>query len=249
MLSLGLQTSWRELREAFAGSAVSWGGRCSANLVLAPVLGAAPVALVRRIPERCEARHRARSRWRRAAPFGVQFTRLVKERAALAVAVTLVLTLLSVLYTPLAAALLLPLEAPVRLPYARVLGVVLLCLVFPVAVGVGLRHWGGPVARALASAAVLPRHGLPSLAHHGAEPELRREAYRSIGLAGAADHAAVHRRSDGRWDGGWEGRPPAAAPDLAANTSMRNVAIAVLRRHDAFPAGNMLMSLYWPSSR
>ncbi len=234
MLSLGVQTSARGIRDAvtdrdFVARALF------ANLVLAPALGLlvalwAPVssdvklgiALLALAP---------------GAPFGLQFTRLVKQRAALAVAITLVLTLISILYTPLAASLLLPLEAPVRLPYARVLGIVVLCLALPVAVGAGIRQRTTAVARAL----VTPLFLLATasfLAIMVLSAELRRQAYQSVGLKGLLTILVFIAGTMAL--GWWLGGPARETRRLlAAVTSLRNAALSYLVATSAFPRGNV----------
>jgi len=229
MLSMGLQTTRQEVGRAL-GDRRFLGKALLANLVLVPALGllavsTAPVsrevklgiALLSLAP---------------GAPFGIQFTRKVKGRAALAIGLALLLTLIALVYTPPAAAVFLPLEASVRLRYGRVVAAVLLYLALPAAAGMGLHRWTPEVARALAK----PLFVLATVAFVALmilSGDLKREATHAIGPAGLLSMLTII--GGAMVIGWWLGGPdPGRRRVLAVSTSMRNVAIALLIARHGF---------------
>jgi len=234
MLSLGLQTTKREIEQTlrerrFVRKALL------ANLVLVPALGLlaalfAPVsrevklgvALLALAP---------------GAPFGIQFTRKVKGSAALAVGLALLLTTVALVYTSVMAAILLPLEAPVRLPYGRLIAAVLLYLVLPLAAGLALPRAAPETARKLAKLLSL----LATLAFVALmilSGDLKRQGLSAIGSIGILTMLAII--AGAMLVGWWLGGPdPGHRRVLAVSTSMRNVVISHLIAVRAFPAGNV----------
>ena len=234
MLSMGLQTTRREIAEALSDRRFL-GKALLANLVLVPALGllvAFAVPLSREVKLGIALLSLAPG-----APFGIQFTRKVKGSTAVAVGLALLLTLLALVYTPLAAAIFLPLEAPVRLRYGRVIAAVLLYLALPAAAGMGLHRWTPEVARALAKPlTILATAAFLSLMILSGN--LKRQGLGAIGSAGIVTMLAII--SGAMVIGWWLGGPaPGNRRVLAVSTSMRNVVISHLIATRAFPAGNV----------
>ncbi|NLH15781.1 MAG: hypothetical protein GX455_04315 [Phycisphaerae bacterium] len=87
-----------------------------------------------------------------AAPGGlnaIQFTSKTKESLCYAAALLFILTLLSVLLSPVIAGLLLPSGTSLALPYGRVLRFILLYLLLPLLVGLGVHRMSSPIAEKL----------------------------------------------------------------------------------------------------
>jgi len=234
MLSMGLQTTRREIAGAL-GDRRFLGKALLANLVLVPALGllvAFAVPLSREVKLGIALLSLAPG-----APFGIQFTRKVKGSTAVAVGLALLLTLLALVYTPLAAAIFLPLEAPVRLRYGRVIAAMLLYLVLPLIAGLVLHRRAPEVARKLAK----PLFLLATVAFVALmilSGDLKRQGLGVIGAAGIVAMLAII--GGAMVIGWWLGGPtPGNRRVLAVNTSMRNVVISHLIATRAFPAGNV----------
>jgi len=234
MLSMGVQTTAREVGQAL-GDRRFLGRALLANLVLVPALGLL-VALA--VPLSPETRLGiALVSLAPGAPFGVQFTRRVKGSTAIAVGLALLLTLIALVYTLPVAAVFLPLEASVHLPYGRVIAAVLLYLALPAAVGIGLHRWTPKVAGALAK----PLFLLATAAFLSlmiVSGDLKREGLSAIGAVGVVTMLAII--GGAMVIGWWLGGPaPGTRRVLAVSTSMRNVLISHLIAAQAFPAGNV----------
>jgi len=92
-----------------------------------------------------------------AAPGGlnsIQFTSKTNDALCYAASLLFILTLLAVLFSPLIAALMLPLETPLTLPYGRVFWFLLLCLLLPLIAGLAVhrqsKHFANLLSRPMA---------------------------------------------------------------------------------------------------
>ncbi len=234
MLSLGLQTTRREIEQALSDRRFM-GRALLANLVLVPALGLL-VALVVPLPREVKLGI-ALLALAPGAPFGIQFMRRVKGKEAVAIGLALLMTSVSLVYTPAMAAIFLPLQAPFRLPYGRLIAVILLYLVLPLVAGLALHRTTPEVARKLAK----PMFLLATLAFVSLmilSGDLKRQG---LGVIGAAGIVAMLAIIGGAMLIGWRLGGPASGHRrvLAVNTSMRNVVISHLIATRAFPAGNV----------
>lgn len=234
MFDLGLRTTRVQIAEAiFARRFLR--NALLANLVLAPALG---LAVAYFAPLAREVRLGiALLALSPGAPFGIQFMRMVKGSEAIAVGLAFSLTVIALVYSPAAAALLLPGEAPVRLPYGRIAAAALLYLLLPLVAGLAVHQRAPGVARRLAK----PLFSLATVVFLSlmvASGGLRRAGLSAIGGIGVAAMLAiiVGAMLVGWWLGGPE---PGPRRVLAVSTSMRNVLIAELIATSAFPTGQV----------
>jgi BASS family bile acid:Na+ symporter len=234
MFDLGLETTRVEIREALTTRRFLRNALL-ANLVLAPALGLlvayfAPlarevklgIALLALAP---------------GAPFGIQFMRMVKGSEAVAVGLAFLLTAIALVYSPAAAALLLPLEDPIRLPYGRIAAAMLLYLLLPLLAGLALHQRAPGVARKLRKP-LFPLATVVFLSLMFMSGDVRQEGLRVVGGAGMLAMLAIIVGA--MMIGWWLGGPEAGNRRvLAVSTSMRNVLVAELIATTAFPVGNV----------
>jgi BASS family bile acid:Na+ symporter len=145
MLAIGLQAEWRDLRSS-AGAQSLLARSLIANFLVVPALG----LLIRfLVPMPADAS--VGFLLLALTPGGMsalQFTTRTKSALFYAGTLTVILAVLSVVFTPALAALLLPPGYEVSVPYLHILGLMGLYLLLPLFVGVCLRDvLGGPAAK------------------------------------------------------------------------------------------------------
>lgn len=236
MLSLGLQTTPRDLRNQTVGSGLLL-RTLLANFVVVPLLG---LLMARWLI--ADAATRTAFLLLACTPGGIsmlQFTTKAKGESAYAGVAAVLLSLLAVAVSPLLLAAVLPAEVDVALPYARVIGFLLLLLVLPLLVGL-LAGAKFPVA----APALAKWIGLLSLLSFVAMVVIlmapRKEAMAQIGgrnvgwlLVFTGLAMAV----------GWllGGPRRGSRQVLASATSMRNVALALAIAVHSFPEATSVL--------
>jgi BASS family bile acid:Na+ symporter len=234
MFSIGIETTGREIIYALRDRRFM-GRALVTNLVLVPALG---VILALAVPLSGEVKvGLILLSLAPGAPFALQFTRLAKESLALAAGLAFLLAIIAIIYTPVLASLLLPLQAPLRIPYARLIGHLLALLVLPLAVGIIFHLLAPGAARAL----VKPMFILVTVIFVAlvvASGDIRRQAAHAIGGLGLLTMLAVIALA---MLIGWVLGGPRYSDRrvLAINSSMRNVAVALVVAREAFPAGDV----------
>jgi BASS family bile acid:Na+ symporter len=234
MFSIGIETTGREIIYALRDRRFM-GRALVTNLVLVPALG---VILALAVPLSGEVKvGLILLSLAPGAPFALQFTRLAKQSLALAAGLAFLLAIIAIIYTPVLASLLLPLQAPLRIPYARLIGHLLALLVLPLAVGIIFHLLAPGAARAL----VKPMFILVTVIFVAlvvASGDIRREAAHAIGGPGLLTMLVVIALA---MLIGWVLGGPRYSDRrvLAINTSMRNVAVALVVAREAFPAGDV----------
>lgn len=234
MFGLGFEATRRELVQALSDRRFV-GRALLANLVVLPALGVA-VALLAPVGREVKLGI-ALLALAPGAPFGIQFMRMVKGSEAVAIGLALLFTGVALVYSPAMSALLLPLEAPLRLPYGLIVAAMLLYLILPLAAGLALHRRAPQVARKLEK----PLFLIATVAFVSlmvVSGDLRREGLGAIGGVGVLTMLAIIAGAMviGWWLGGPDGGRRRV---LAVSTSMRNVLIAHLIAASAFPAGNV----------
>jgi len=231
MLSIGLKITPGDLLSALRQRSLMIRS-LAVNFVIVPALG---LLLVSVVPMSTDVA--AGLLLMAAMPGGlnaIQFTS--KAPGALSYAATLlfVLSLLAVLVSPALATWILPLQqSDLSLPLGRVIGVLLAAVVLPLAVGLGLHHWCGPIAGKLAKPLAL----VGTVAFVVAVVLLmgrRKEAMSS--LTGAELGAMLGLILLSMIVGGLLGGPAMDTRRvLATATSMRNAALGLVVALNSFP--------------
>ncbi len=234
MFSVGLQTTGREIVQALRDRRFLERALL-ANLVLIPALGII-VALVAPVSGEVTLGLILLS-LAPGAPFALQFTRLAKESLALAAGLAFLLAAIAIVYTPVMASLLLPLQAPLRIPYGRLVLDLLVLLAVPLAAGIAVHRLAPGAARAL----VTPMFILATVIFVGlvvVSGQMRRDAAHAIGGGGLVAMLVVIA---GAMLIGWALGGPKVSDRrvLTTTSSMRNVAVALVVAREAFPAGDV----------
>ena len=137
MAAIGLKSTTAELVSALSNRSLMVRSLV-VNLIIAPLVG---LLLVKIVPMSLDAK--IGLILLAAAPGGlnaIQFTSKTKDSLCYAASLLFILTVLSVLLSPIIASLLLPTEASITLPYLKVFRFILLYLVLPLAGGFVVHH-------------------------------------------------------------------------------------------------------------
>ncbi|MBW4509047.1 MAG: bile acid:sodium symporter [Scytonematopsis contorta HA4267-MV1] len=161
-----------------------------------------------------------------AAPgslLALHFTRVSKGNLAYAIGLVFLLSLLSVVFTPILIHLISPNIASINLPVLPIILLLLLLITFPLLVGQAIQHWLEPVAQKLRK----PTNVLSILLFIALTiltSTLKSSNIQALGWNGLAAIASFIAIS---WGIGWQlgGPEPSNRKVLAISTSMRNVAI------------------------
>lgn len=163
----------------------------------------------------------------------IQFTDKVKGNLAFAAAAFFVLSLLSIVFTPILVKVLLPLQIGMNLPFLRVILFVLVCLLIPLAVGFIIRGRSEKGAAAMGRVMLIVSN-ISFVATALATAAMNKEAMRSLGGQDvlALLLLVVLSMVIGWWLGGPERGNRRV---LAIATSMRNAGLCLLISMRAFP--------------
>jgi len=146
MVSVGLEVSAEEFPAVFRNKRLVIGA-LFANFVVVPLLGLG-ITKVLHMPTNVETGFLLLA----AAPgalFAINFTPKLQGGKALAAALLFLLTLLSLLFTPPLARVLLQLDRALTFPYARAMGTLFLYIFLPLMVGLALNRWAHSLAEKL----------------------------------------------------------------------------------------------------
>jgi len=163
----------------------------------------------------------------------IQFTDKVKGNLAFAAAAFFVLSLLSIVFTPILVKVLLPLQIGMNLPFLRVILFVLVCLLIPLAVGFIIRGRSEKGAAAMGRVMLIVSN-ISFVATTLVTAATNKEAMRSLGGQDvlALLLLVVLSMVIGWWLGGPERGNRRV---LAIATSMRNAGLCLLISMRAFP--------------
>jgi len=163
----------------------------------------------------------------------IQFTGKVKEALAFAAALAFLLTILSVVITPLLIEFLLPLQIGISMPYLRLALFVFFCLLLPVVAGFAIRGWSEKIAAVLAKLLLIVSN-LSFVATIIVTLAAKRQAMAAIGTNGIAAMLAFILLSMliGWWMGGPDRRYRRV---MVVATSMRNAGLCLIMVASMFP--------------
>lgn len=163
----------------------------------------------------------------------IQFTDKVKGNLAFAAAAFFVLSLLSIVFTPILVKVLLPLQIGMNLPFLRVILFVLVCLLLPLTVGFMIRGRSEKGAAAMGRVMLIVSN-ISFVATTLVTAAMNKEAMRSLGGQDvlALLLLVVLSMVIGWWLGGPERGNRRV---LAIATSMRNAGLCLLISMRAFP--------------
>lgn len=163
----------------------------------------------------------------------IQFTDKVKGNLAFAAAAFFVLSLLSIVFTPILVKVLLPLQIGMNLPFLRVILFVLVCLLLPLTVGFIIRGRSEKGAAAMGRVMLIVSN-ISFVATTLVTAAMNKEAMRSLGGQDvlALLLLVVLSMVIGWWLGGPERGNRRV---LAIATSMRNAGLCLLISMRAFP--------------
>jgi BASS family bile acid:Na+ symporter len=163
----------------------------------------------------------------------IQFTDKVKGNLAFAAAAFFVLSLLSIVFTPILVKVLLPLQIGMNLPFLRIILFVLVCLLIPLAVGFMIRGRSEKGAAAMGRVMLIVSN-ISFVATTLVTAAMNKEAMRSLGGQDvlALLLLVVLSMVIGWWLGGPERGNRRV---LAIATSMRNAGLCLLISMRAFP--------------
>jgi BASS family bile acid:Na+ symporter len=163
----------------------------------------------------------------------IQFTDKVKGNLAFAAAAFFVLSLLSIVFTPILVKVLLPLQIGMNLPFLRIILFVLVCLLIPLTVGFMIRGRSEKGAAAMGRVMLIVSN-ISFVATAFVTAAMNKEARRSLGGQDvlALLLLVVLSMVIGWWLGGPERGNRRV---LAIATSMRNAGLCLLISLRAFP--------------
>ena len=163
----------------------------------------------------------------------IQFTDKVKGNLAFAAAAFFVLSLLSIVFTPILVKVLLPLQIGMNLPFLRIILFVLVCLLIPLVVGFMIRGRSEKGAAAMGRVMLIVSN-ISFVATALATAAMNKEAMRSLG--GQDVLALLLLVFLSMVIGWWLGGPERGNRRvLAISTSMRNAGLCLLISMRAFP--------------
>jgi BASS family bile acid:Na+ symporter len=146
MMSVGLEVTAQECVATLRNQR-NLIGALLANFVVVPLLGLG-IARIIPMPPNIETGFLLLA----AAPgavFAINFTHKMRGGVPFAAAILFLLTVLSLLFTPPLARLLLNIDRALTLPYNRAISALLLYIALPMAFGLAINHWAHPLARKL----------------------------------------------------------------------------------------------------
>ncbi|MDR3569591.1 MAG: bile acid:sodium symporter [Syntrophobacteraceae bacterium] len=234
MLSIGLTVRADEIRGALRNRGLL-ARVLVANVILVPILG---MVLVKLFPLSADAR--TAILLLAFVPGGtqaIQFTAKIGKNIALAAALLFLLSLAGIVVSPLLAALILPVETGVTIPWQHAVGFIVLFLLLPLLAGFALGRGATQVAGALQKPMLLISN-ISFVLTIVFTLGLRRKAAGSIGWAALTAMALLILLSMAI---GWRlGGPDKSARQVSAiATSMRNAGLCLLVAAASFPGRNV----------
>jgi len=210
-----------------------------ANFVLVPLVG---VALVRVFPLSGDAAIALLLLASAAGgPNAIQFTSKVSDELDLAAAVLFLLTLVSVVVTPVLVLLTLPVEEPITVPYLRVLGALGGLMLLPLFLGSAVRQ-RAPTQAAKLAKPLMTLSSLAFVASVVAAASSRQDAAQAV--RGSTLAAMLVLTLVSMAIGWWLGGPSQGSRRvLAVATNMRHVPLTVAISIASFPSRDVDIAL------
>lgn len=234
MAAIGLKVTPAELISSLKNRSLA-ARSLGLNLILIPLLG---LALVKIVPMSRDAG--IGILLLAAAPGGlnaIQFTSKTKDSLCDAASLLFILTVLSVLLSPVITGLMLPINTPIALPYGRLIRIVFFYLLLPLLLGLGVCRLSKPIAERLSRPMALC--GTISFVVVVIRMlTMRKQAIATMSKAELAVIVVLILLS---MILGWSlgGPSPETRRILATNTSMRNAALCMIIATNGFPDTNV----------
>ena len=234
MLSIGLEVTLKEIM-LVASNKRLFIVALVANFILVPLLGLG-IARILPMPMNIETGFLLLA----AAPgalFAINFTRRTQDSVPFAAALVFSLTVLSVVFTPFLAQLLLNVDQPVTLHYDRAVQVLFLYVLVPLLAGLALNRWANPMALQLRKPLSVCA-GVSFVVVTVLTMDLKSAATKQIGMNGLLAMLLLITAS---MVIGWMlgGPNRGTRRVLTVNTSMRNVALALAIASRSFPGADV----------
>lgn len=137
-LSIGLEITWRQVTELLRDKGLLFRA-LAANIVLVPLLGMILVWIFP-MPRDFEIAFLLLAA-APGAPSAIRYTRTEREDAPFAAGLAMLLICAAIVFTPVLAEIILPLETRVTIPYDQIATVLVLYIIFPGAIGFTLQRW------------------------------------------------------------------------------------------------------------
>ena len=209
------------------------------NLVIVPLLG---LLLVKVVPMSQDAK--IGMLLLAAAPGGlnaIQFTGKSKDALCYAASLLFILTLLSVLLSPVIAGLMLPVDAPITLPYGRVIKFLLLYLLVPLLAGLCVHRVSKPAAEKLSKPMAL----IGTVFFVVVVIRLMAQRKQAMAALSKTELAVMLGFIILTMIVGWLFGGPSAETRrvLATATSMRNAALCIVIATNGFPGTNVIVTV------
>jgi len=209
------------------------------NLVVVPVIG---LLLVKIVPMGQDAA--VGILLLAAAPGGlnaIQFTSKSKDALCYAASLLFILTLLSVLLSPLIAGLMLPIDSPLTLPYAKAIRFLFLYLLLPLVAGLAVHRVSKRVANLLSKPMAL----CGTVFFVVVVIRLLAQRKQAIAALGKTELAVLVGFILGTMILGWLFGGPSNQNRriLATTTSMRNAALCLLIAMNSFPGTDVIVTV------
>jgi bile acid:Na+ symporter, BASS family len=234
MVSVGLEVTAKECLEVFGKKRLIIGALL-ANFVVVPLLGLA-ISKILPMPANIETGFLLLA----AAPgalFAINFTPKLAASKALSAALLFLLTLLSLLFSPFLARVLLNLDRALMLPYARAMAALFEYIFLPMLLGLALNHWVPTLAAKLRKPTSICAAGCFVL-EIILTGTLKSGAMKNVGVSGLCAMMILVIMS---MIVGWlfGGPDDAGRSVLTVNTSLRNVALCLAIAAHSFPEGGV----------
>jgi BASS family bile acid:Na+ symporter len=234
MMSVGLEVTARECAVTLRNQRHLIGA-VLANFVVVPLLGLG-IARIIPMPANIETGFLLLA----AAPgalFAINFTHKMRGSVPFAAAMLFLLTVLSLLFTPPLARLLLNIDRALTLPYDRAISALLLYIALPMAFGLAINHWAHPLALRLKKP-VSTCAGLLFALEIVFTGALKSAAMKKVGINGLCAMLALIIAS---MICGWllGGPDDGTRRVLTVSTSLRNVALCLAIAARSFPGADV----------
>jgi BASS family bile acid:Na+ symporter len=234
MISVGLEVTARECVATLRNQRHLIGALV-ANFVVVPLLGLG-IARILPMPTNIETGFLLLA----AAPgalFAINFTHKMRGSVPFAAAILFLLTVLSLLFTPPLARLLLNIDRGLTLPYDRAISAVLLYIVLPMAFGLAINRWAHALALKLRKPVSICA-GLLFVLEVIFTGALKSAAMKKVGLNGLCAMVILILAA---MIIGWllGGPDDGTRRVLAVSTSLRNVALCLAIAARSFPGADV----------
>jgi len=238
MAAIGLKVTTAELVSAFRDRSLMIRSLV-VNLIIVPLLG---LVLVKIVPMSQDAK--VGILLLAAAPGGlnaIQFTSKTKDALCYAASLLFILTLLSVLLSPVIAGFMLPVDTLLTLPYGKVIRFIILYLLLPLLAGLGVYRVSKRVAEMLSKPVAL----IGTVFFVVVVIRLLAQRKQAMAAMSRAEIAAMIGFIILMMIIGWLSGGPSSETRrvLATATSMRNAALCFIIATNGFPDTNVIVTV------